>query len=66
MRRRFDIAVAEQLPNHWQGLAQRQRAGREGVTEVVQPNVFQPVSDPDGLPDMVETAAAETPFTVDP
>ena len=30
-RRRLDVAVAQQLADHRQGLAKRQRTGREGV-----------------------------------
>ena len=34
-RRRLDVAVAKQLADHWQRLAERQCAGREGVTEIM-------------------------------
>ena len=34
--RRLDVAVPQQLANHRQGLAERKRTGREGMTEVVQ------------------------------
>ena len=34
-RRRLDVAVAEQLADHRQGLPERQRTGSEGVSEVV-------------------------------
>ena len=34
-RRRLDVAVAQQLADHRQGLAERQRTGREGVSEMV-------------------------------
>ena len=30
-RRGLDVAVAEQPTDQWKGLAERQRAGREGV-----------------------------------
>ncbi len=40
-RRRFDVAVAEQLADQRQGLAERQRTGSEGVSEIVQPNVLK-------------------------
>ena len=48
-RRRLDVAVAEQLADHRQGLAERQRA--EAVTKVVQPDVLQSGPSADGLPD---------------
>ena len=41
-RRRLYVAVAEQLADHRQGLAERQCAGREAVTEVMQPDILQP------------------------
>ena len=36
-----DIAMTEQLADHRQGLAERQRTGSEGVSEIVQPNVLK-------------------------
>ena len=38
---RLDFVVAEQLADHRQGLAERQRTGSEGVSEIVQPNVLK-------------------------
>ena len=57
-RRRLDIAVTEELADHRQGLAERQRAGRKGVAEVVQANVIESGPGPDCPPDMVEAVAA--------
>ena len=56
--------MAEQLADDWQGLAKRQRTGSEAVTEIVQPNILQFRVGSNGLPDMVEAAAAEAPFTI--
>ena len=42
----------------------RQRAGRKAVSEVVQPDVLQSGPGADGLPDMVEAAAAVAPVPV--
>ena len=33
--RRFDIAVAQQLTDHWQSLAERKRTGREALSSIV-------------------------------
>lgn len=63
-RRRLDIAVAEQLADHRQRLAERQGTGREAVSEIVQPDVFQPGRGPHGPPGTIETAAAEAPVPV--
>ena len=62
--RRLDVAVSEQLADYWQGLVERQGAGREAVSEVVQPNVLQSGPRPDDLPDTVEAAAAKATFRV--
>ena len=63
-RRHFDVAVPEQLADYRQRLPERQRAGREGVTQIVHPYVFQLGPGPDGLPDTVEPAAAEAAVPV--
>lgn len=34
-RRDLDVAVAERLAGHWQGLAERQRTGREVAPKMV-------------------------------
>ena len=52
------------LPITGRGLAECQGAGRETVTQIVQPNVIQPGPGPDDLPDTVEAAGAETPIPV--
>ena len=39
--RRFDVAVPQQLADHRQGLAERECTGREGMSEIVQPNVLK-------------------------
>ena len=63
-RRRLDVAVAEQLADHRQCLPERQGTRREAVSEVVDPDVFQPGRGPHGPPGMVETAAAVAPVPV--
>ena len=63
-RRRFDIAVTQQLADHRQRLAERQRAGRKAVSQVVKPDVLQPGRGPHGPPGMVQTAAAVAPVPV--
>ena len=58
-RGRLDIAVAEQLANHWQGLAERQRAGRVGVARIINQGstgvicepMLSPTRDPDAFTD---------------
>ena len=34
--------VPEEFADHWQGLPERQRAGREGMAQVVQTYILQP------------------------
>ena len=41
-RRRLDVAVAEQLADHRQRLAERESARGKAVTEIVNSPVFQP------------------------
>ena len=40
-RRGLDVAVAEQFADHRERLAERQGAGREAVSEIVQQNVLK-------------------------
>ena len=51
-------------PTHRQGLPERQSAGREGMTKVVQSDVLQPGPSTVDLPGMVEAAATVAPFPV--
>ena len=71
--RRLDVAVAEQLADDRQGLAERQRPGSEGMAEIVQPDILQSGPRPDGEPEMSDSAqtcfwvaARKHPGTVDP
>ena len=41
-RRGLDVAVPEQLPDHRKGLAERQRAGSEAVSDVMDSRPFAP------------------------
>ena len=48
--RRLDVAVAEQLADHREALAQSQRLGSIGIPEVVNSPIFQPGAATDALP----------------
>ena len=52
--RRFNVAVPEQLPDHRQGLAERQCAGREGVTQVMNSNIVKTGPGADAPPRLLE------------
>ena len=52
-RRRLDVAVAEQFPDHRQGFAECQRSGRESVPEVVHTDILQPGLGPHVEPEML-------------
>ena len=51
----LEVAVTEQLTDHLQqGLAARQRAGREGVPEIVNSHVLQPGVCADAAPGLLQ------------
>ena len=53
-RRRLKFAVAEELPDHRQGLPECERARSEAVSEVVNSPLFQPGAPTDGPPRMLK------------
>ena len=53
-RRRLDVAVTEQLADYRQGLPERERTGRKGVSEVVNSPIFQPGAPTDAPPRLLK------------
>ena len=49
-RRRLDLAMSEQLPDHRQTLAERQGTRREAVAEVMKPDILEPGALPHEVP----------------
>ena len=57
-RRGLDLPVAQQLPDHREGLPQRQGAAGVGMSQIVDPDVFQARLLADDSPDVIEAAQA--------
>ena len=53
---RLELGVAEELGDHRQALAERERPGRERVTKVMEPHVLEPGLAADQLPRRVQIA----------
>ena len=60
--RRLHLPVPQQLPDHRQTFAQGQRSRSKGMTEVVDPHVFQPGPLPNQTPRGVEVAQMPVRF----